>query len=323
MLRAVRIARECNFVIDHSTAALLASKSNLITHAPIERIKREFFSILGLPGAHDSLRELDHAGVLRHLVPEIDDMRHIRQPSPHRHTLYEHQIETVRYIDILRKEGYQQFKNFSIQIHENCSHMVEECITRYALLVFAGFIHDIGKLHTVDLRKNRTTFYGHEKVGSMVGRTIARRLGLGKTSQKIVEKLISSHMRILQLSLLQTITERAKVRLIRDCEEIFWELIVLAYADHLATGSFSDMTTATAEKIRGLCVALAEKRTSSTYAKESRPLLSGHDVQSILSLSEGPEVGKILSELYERERQGLCSTREEALTWLMTKKRSH
>lgn len=323
MLRAVRIARECAFTVDRSTAALIISKSSLILEASIERIKREFFLILGLPGAHDSLRELDHIGILRHLLPEIDDIRHIHQTFPHRHTLYEHQMKTVQYIDMMHREGYRQFGRYGTQIHESCSQMVEECINRYSLLVFAGFIHDIGKMHTMDTKQNRTTFYGHEKIGSMMGRSIAKRLGLGRTAQRIVEKLIGSHMRILQLSLLQTVTERAKVRLIRDCEEIFWELIALAYADYMATDLSREKRADAAEKIRNLVVTLAEIRSGSTYISKSRPLLSGHDIQSILSLPEGPEIGEILSELHERELQGLCSTREEALEWLLTKKRSH
>jgi len=322
MLRAVRIARECNFRIDSFTEDLMASKSSLITEAPVERIKREFFLILGLPGAHDSLRELDRSGILGRLLPEIEKMRHVRQSPPHRHTLYEHQMQTVYYIDMMRKEGYRQFESHSQQMYELCSCMIEENISRYALLVFAGFIHDIGKMHTMGTREGRVTFYGHERIGSEMGRTIARRCGLGRTAQKNIIKLISSHMRIFQLCLLKTITERAKVRLIRDCEEIFWELIVLACADHMAKEASGQEEAAMAERIQRLCLELAEKRSSSTYVNESRPLLSGHDIQRILALPEGPEIGEILSELYEREQQGLCSTREEALAWLMTKKRS-
>ncbi|MCX8044879.1 MAG: HD domain-containing protein [Desulfobacterota bacterium] len=316
ILRAVRLARECRFSLDEEVLKAMAAHAEYIMQPSIERIKRELFSIFACDDVVVSLKELYDTGVLGQLIPEINTCIGIQQSFPHRYDLFHHIMETVRSIDLMSHNEFREFGLFADILKVSCNTFIEEGVTRKALLVFAALLHDIGKPATARTIDDRITFYGHEKIGEKLCRKIAQRIGLGRTAQRIVGKLIGSHMRLLQLCLLDTITERAMVRLIRDCEDVFWELIILAYADALATGAQDSAYKEQVENIRLLALKLAQKRTEESYQRTAKPLLTGKDIINILGIPEGPMVGAILAELHEREQQGICSTREEALEWL-------
>jgi poly(A) polymerase len=50
-------------------------------------------------------------------------------------------------------------------------------------------------------------------------------------------------------------------------------------------------------------------------------LLSGDEIMEVLNLKPGEKVGKVMEKIREAERQGLISTKEEALK-LITENRS-
>jgi len=320
MLRGVRLARELSFSLDPSVFAAMTSHADRIAAASRERIKREFFLVLGAGNAYQSLQELHQTGLLEYIIPDIKEFYFVRQSPPHCDTLFHHQMKTVRHVDILRGEGYQRFGQYAATIRDYAARFVEEGVSRESLLVFTALLHDSGKVKTAQIKNDRITFYGHELHGSLINKRIARQIGLGHTAQKIIEKLTLSHMRLLQLCLLDKVTERAGIRLIRDCEDVFWELLILSCADSLATGREEEQT-GIQHTIMALALQLAQRRTSAAYVTHAQPLLTGHDIQQILGIPEGPEIGAILAELHKREQQGLCETRQDALLWLQSKKR--
>lgn len=320
MLRALRIARECGLTLDATVVDGMVRAAGLITKPARERIKREFFMVLGCSDAYGSLKLLADTGILDHILPEAAAFRGVIQSSPHRYDLFRHQMETVRHLDELIAEEFCSFEPYDANLRSFCGAQIEEGVNRRSLLILAGLLHDSGKSRTGKKAQGRITFHGHEREGEMINRAIARRIGLGKTAQRIVCGLTRSHMRILQLSLQKTVTQRAKIRLVRDCEDIFWELLPLAIADRSAAG---DEDNEAAAALQRLAVELAQLRCESSYSAQRSPLLTGDDVRRVLAISESPEVGRILKELHEREERGLCDTREEALQWLTEIKPQH
>ncbi len=53
-------------------------------------------------------------------------------------------------------------------------------------------------------------------------------------------------------------------------------------------------------------------------ALPTRPLLGGRDVMERLGLSPGPQVGEILDRVRRLQEEGTLSTREQALSYLMS-----
>lgn len=320
MLRAIRLARECAFTIDSATLQAINKKAHLIKRISRERIKRELFMILGLRNAYQSLLQLCQTGIISHLLPELDRFHTIQQSAPHEYNLFYHLLKTVEKIDNIASEDFAVLASHKTAVHEYLKESIEEGVTRRSLLVFAALLHDSGKYDTAKDENGRVTFYGHEKQGEHYNRIIAQRLGLGRNAQNIVGLITRQHMRLLQLSLQKTVTERAQIRIIKDINEVFWEAIIIALADVMATSSDPE-SLSLAEELRMLAMSLAVKRDPPVFAVHKKSLLNGSEVIKLLNIKEGPLVGKILAELHDQERKGLVNNRDDAIQWVRARKK--
>lgn len=321
ILRAIRFARELTFSIDTNTLQHMREKAHMLHRAARERIKREFFTILGLPDVALSLKQLTDCGILQRLLPELNYFADVAQSTPHEHNLLEHSLRTVEVLDGLPETCDFHVPNDVVPdqyLHE----IIEEGVTRRSLLMFAGLLHDSGKTVTGKETDGKIIFHGHECEGVRLNRIAAQRLGLGKRAQRIVETITAQHMRIVQLSLLPVPTERAKIRLIRDIDDVFWEILSLALADMTATGT-GEKHLLTVERVKALEHDLIDIKYAPAFEQHNMPLLTGRDIMDILHTSEGPEVGILLRELHEKEINGCLSTRDEAVQWLQKKKRQY
>ena len=122
-------------------------------------------------------------------------------------------------------------------------------------------------------------------------------------------------MRVLQLSMLEQPSQRAKLRLLRDCEDVAPEVVLLALADMMATSSDPAYLLGF-ETARALAAELFENTLAPPCELENYQLLTGKDIMDVLGIDAGPQVGRILQELHRAEWQGLIHSREEALSWL-------
>jgi hypothetical protein len=197
----------------------------------------------------------------------------------------------------------------------------EGIITRRALLVCAGFLHDSGKITTRTYEGKTIKFYGHEAAGAALNHEISRRMLLGKKARRILEMITRNHMRILQLATGCKITERAIIRLLRDIKEAPLEVVLLALADTYATSTDKGYKN-TQENVKQLVRLLLKRYSEPDHAMFAKALVTGNDIMQIMGIPEGRVVGKILREIHEGERTGLLNSRQEVITWLKKKKRS-
>jgi tRNA nucleotidyltransferase/poly(A) polymerase len=319
ILRGIRFAREFGFSIEMKTFELMKKKSMLIEQVSRERIIREFFSILDRPDLLKSIEELREAGIMNRLIPELEKMAFISQGPPHQYNLLEHSLKTVQYLR-QRLDGPEGLvEGYDNQIETYFKEQIQEGVTRRSLLMFAGLLHDSGKMETKRSVDGKVAFYGHEKQGALLNRTIAKRLGLGKQAQRMIGQVTENHMRLLQLSQLSKITMRAKLRLLKDCKATALETLLLAVSDSMATSTDNAFAEKT-EKVKYLVRELAEKIMSIPEEVHCAPILKGREVMDLLGITEGPEVGAILREAFDRERAGLFNSRQDALEWLKQKK---
>jgi len=311
ILRAVRFARQFDFSIDPATAARMKEKINLIDTVARERIKKELFVTLSFPGSAQTHRLLMESGIAGKLLPELASFASVTQSRPHQHGLLDHALKTAAYADELLR-GDALAKDVPAG-YFNAS--VEEGVNRRALLMFAALFHDSGKTAVRQEDGAKVSFHGHDREGARINRDMASRLGLGRAAQAIIAALTLHHMRLLQLSLLEKITDRAMVRFMRDTDGVFWEVIILAVADALAT-SEDTAYRESIQNIKSLAGTLIEKKLSMPDEVQAPPLLTGTEVMKLLSLPEGPDVGQLLVKLAEAETNGLINTKDEALAWL-------
>ena len=319
MLRAIRFARQLGYAIDFPTFSLCSEKHDLITSVSIERIKKELFTILHLSHPALSLQQLMQMGMLDLFLPQLSGWQHVGQCPPHEHNLLQHSMLTVERLSDIVDGSAALDEAIARRVRMYLDESLEEGVTRRALLVFAALLHDSGKpgsAHEVD---GKLHFHGHDQEGSRINKAIAERLGLGRRCRRAVELVTANHMRLLQLSLLEKPTERAKLRLLRDCEDVAVEVLLLAIADMMATSS-DPVYLPGCKHAQTLAADLIEKALDLPCGLEKEQLITGSDIMSELDIDAGPRVGQLLQELHQSERQGRINTRDEALAWLRTRK---
>jgi tRNA nucleotidyltransferase/poly(A) polymerase len=315
MLRAVRFARQLSCEIEPRTQESMRLNSALITRPARERIKRELFMILHGPAQEQSLRELLACGLLQRLLPDILLMSGVRQSAPHEHVLLEHCLLTVRFLEEVQRMQDTRFDGVRAKMNEYLHQSFEEGVTMAALLSFVALLHDIGKPACACDDNGRMRFYGHDTAGAAIIRRIARETGLGRKAQQVLGCLVENHMRILQMSQLENLSERAKLRFVRDCGTVAPGVCLLAIADSLATGSMPEFQDSS-QRVRDIARELCGRFFASQDMHETAPLLTGADVINALGRGPGPHVGRILRQAAQLERNGTLQNREAAVAWL-------
>lgn len=315
MLRAVRFARQLSCEIDAPTRESMYRNSALITLSAQERIKREFFMVLDLSLPELSLRELHASGLLDRLLPDLGILYDVDQNPPHEHQLFEHCLLSVGFLQDALQLLYESLEEPHQQFNDYMSQGFEEGVSMLSLLCFAALLHDIGKPACAVAEGGRIRFYGHGKAGAKLVRTIARDFGLGRKAQGVLSCIVENHMRILQMSQNTQLTERAKVRFIGDCGKAAAAVCLLAIADSFATGSSPEYQESS-KRVRDLASELCMLALVPNEDSITAPLLTGDDVITLLGLDAGPDVGNVLRQAAQMERDGVLRNREAALLWL-------
>jgi len=176
-----------------------------------------------------------------------------------------------------------------------------------ALAVMLGTLcHDLGKPTTTRFEDGRLRSRGHEEAGleptrSLLDRWNVHRL-LGYDLRGQVLALVGNHLKPGQLyDDRERVSDGAIRRLAGKCEPAL--LYRVARADCLGrTGDFAPVAMEWfLERVRQLDVG----------ERPPAPLLRGRDVVA-LGVAPGPEVGRLVREVYERQLDGLVTTVDEA-----------
>jgi tRNA nucleotidyltransferase/poly(A) polymerase len=318
LLRAVRFAQQCHCTIEPETERLISQAKARILSCSWERIRNEFFLILSQQNAVNALKLLDSMELLSILLPEIDGMRGVDQGSHHAYTLFEHALRTVECMEMILLDPERFFPRHGVVLQHFFAQAVEDAIPGRALAMFIALLHDIGKPSTCMKHDGEIHFYGHEGVGMEIACRIAARFKLGRKTETIMKKSIQHHMRPLQLQLLQRVTDRARYRLIRDLDGAILHILILALADAMATRD-EKVADPKSMAIYPVITDLFDFYYSDRPEKGEDALLSGKEIMEVLQLKPGKKVGAIIEEIKEAERQGLISTKEEALKFIAEK----
>lgn len=311
IIRVLRFAAKYGYRIDETTCNLMKDSALLIDTVAVERVKKEFFSVLNYNNQRSSIEKMIDIGLMECLLPEIIEFKNIKQGSRHQYDLFNHSLQTANMLERAENELFKQFDGNDNLINSNLDELVEEGVTRRSLLVFSALFHDSGKTQTAESKGDRITFIRHEKEGKDINRNLAKRMGLGKNAQNIVSELTKNHMRVLFLSFLEKLTVRAVKRFIFDTKYIFNEILILSVADAMATKDNADL-----DKIFKVIGEILNISKSLNDVNDIDPLLNGNDVMDIAGFNNTPMIGAILDELKALECSGQIETRDDAIKWL-------
>ncbi len=310
LLRAVRIAAATNFSMEDSTEELIKDKKALLIHSSWERIRDELFLILSAPLSSESIEKLDNLGLLAMVIPEVDSWKDFDQGEHHDHSLFYHALRSVGFVEAILSNFSHYFPDHTAFLTAHFREELESNITRHNLLKLTAFLHDSGKVETRSHDGERVRFFGHERVGEKINKTMAGKLKLGRKASRIITNLTRNHMRILNLSKSSNVSRRAKYRFFRDLDGDGLDCLMLSLADGLATKTHSgpQPTIPLVDVIEDVLKYYFEE----WLKTPGRPLLNGKEIMELLGIPSGREVGRLLSALEEAEAEEVISTREEA-----------
>lgn len=209
MLRAVRLAAELDFVIEHETMAAIAKNSGQLKRISVERITSEFLRTLSSPTPMQGIIFMEKLGLLEQFLPELRLGIGVEQGGAHLYDVYEHLLRTMQ---------AAADKNFSLKLR------------------LAALFHDIAKPQTrrAGGKHKQYTFFGHEVVGARMTKAILERLKLPREITDDVVNLVRWHMFFADP---EEITLAAVRRTIaRIGEEHIEELLNLRVCDRIGMG---------------------------------------------------------------------------------------
>jgi len=185
--------------------------------------------------------------------------------------------------------------------------------TRAALLKFTSLLHDIGKPPTQEVTPTgRVRFIGHEALGVDMVTKISERLRMSNRSIQIIGRVITDHMRPGNLSHAKELTKRAIYRFFRDTDKEGVEVLLLSYADGLATQgplTTPQLRARHKEVVLKMLASLYEE----THVSQPPKLIDGKDLMAALNLPPGPIIGDLLNTVREAQAEGKVKTRAQAL----------
>ncbi len=286
-LRAVQLAARFELAVDPPTAALCASMP--LRELPRERVFGEIEKLL-LQASRPSigLALLREWGQLEAVGPELLPLRETPQ-DPEWHPEGDVWTHTLQAVD-------------------EAAALVSDLDHARALAVMLGTLcHDLGKPATTKLEDGRIRSRGHEEAGLPPTASLLERWNVhtlaGFDVREQVLALVGNHLKPGQLyDDRERVSDGAIRRLARKCEPDL--LYRVARADCLGRrpGRFEPVAM---EWFRDKVRALAVER------QPPPPLLRGRDVLA-LGVPPGPEVGRIVRAVYERQLDGAVTTIEEA-----------
>lgn len=324
-LRAVRQAAELGFDLTPETESAVRRDGEGVARVSEERIRDELVRLFALGDSAPHLSKLDDLGLLTTVFPELEPLRGLAQPLPHRLDVFSHSLETVRMLEELL-DAMQGFSDspvaicetlapFTGRVQDHLARVLSDERPSLITLKLSALLHDTGKAtaSTVD-EKGRVRFLGHQKDGAQIAAEVLRRFRFSNAEVKLGDAIVRNHMRPLLLANQRSVSSKAIYRYFRDTGMAGIETLVHALADHLATyGScaaddqWTRLIVLTARMLGDYWDRQAERIDPPT-------LVGGYDLIHECGLQPGPHIGELLEIVREAQVADEVHSREEALS---------
>lgn len=262
MLRAVRFKAQLGFKIEERTAYAIKKYAVLVKKVSRERILDELNKIL-LSENPDAVRDLHELGILKFILPEIEEC--FNQPQRNKYHIYnvgEHIMHTVK-------------------------NTPEDLVLRWAAL-----LHDSGKPCCPSVDSNGIIhFYGHHKESRRIAVDVLYRYHMNSEAIRDIALLVENHDYRVEAN-----TAAVKRMMSKTGAELFEKLLILQKADNSAKnpGQIPDKL----QRIdKGLEICRKVVATKQPY-RVADLVLNGRDLMSI-GYRQGKEIGDALKVLLD------------------------
>lgn len=316
-VRGCRLAAQLGFTIEPATFAAIAPTNYITEKVSSERLREELMKLL-LNSSKPSigLLLLQQSGLLKLIIPELEEGIGVTQPEFHAEDVFTHNI--------------------------HAADVAEDSVKLAALL------HDVGKPRTMTKDEHGTHFYGHDMVGAKMVQEIMQRLKFSNNEIDRVVNLVRWHMFYYpsadwrrasssddknSVSFTPEYAEKVAAekgspyqggwtdgairRLIKNVggEDAIDDLMKLRIADATAN-PFSEFNP---QELDVLAERIADVRAKAMAIKLSDLDISGSDLMQELKIEAGPQLGKLLNYLLDQVVEDTALNKRETLLELAKK----
>jgi tRNA nucleotidyltransferase (CCA-adding enzyme) len=261
IVRAIRFATTLGFTIEPATLAAIRATAPLVVHLSGERIAAELEKILGAERPSVGLRLLAETGVLAAVSPDLAAQVGVAQAKVPGEDLWDH---TVRTVDAAASAGANP------------------------IVRWAAFVHDIGKPATAA----DGHFYRHESVGADLAAEALERLRVSNATRDRVVHLVRQHMFRYEPAWGDPAIRRFLGKVGPDAID---DLLALRAADNIGSG-----LAANVDDLDELRSRVAAELAAGPILDRSALAVDGSDLIEELGLAPGPQVGQVLTALFDR-----------------------
>ncbi|MEJ6555395.1 CCA tRNA nucleotidyltransferase [Microbacterium esteraromaticum] len=277
MLRAARFSAQLGFAVEDGTFAAIEQLRETLKIVSPERVQGELVRLMQTDDPVRGIRVLVETGLIDEFLPEVSALRLEVDEHHHHKDVYEHSLTVVRQaIDLEKKRNPGAAPDVPLRL--------------------AALLHDIGKPRTRKLEPGGgVTFHHHDVVGSRMARKRMQALRFDGDTTDAVAKLIELHLRFFGYAE-GAWTDSAVRRYVRDAGDLVERLHILVRADVTTRNRRKASRLASAyDDIERRIVELREQEELDSI----RPELDGNQIQQILGISPGREVGEAYRFLLE------------------------
>lgn len=249
-----------NWKIEGKTFEAIRNNAKNLKYISQERIKDELSKIILSDKPAEGIDMLRKTGLLRYIIPELEKGIGMKQNRHHIHTIYRHNLLSLKY-----------------------------CPSSKLEVRLAALFHDIAKPQTKRGEGFYATFYNHDHVGARVAEKILKRLRFSSEVVQKVKVLINNHMFYYNP---EEVGEASVRKLIKKVGlENMKDLIDLRVADRLGSG----VPKAKPYKLRHLEYLIDKVSKDPVSVKMLK--VNGNDLIKNLKINPGPKIGAILDVL--------------------------
>ena len=296
MMRCIRFATQLRFQIEDATFEALEHMADRIKIVSMERISVELNKIMLSPTPSLGYVDLQRAGLLQLILPEVAalDIVEQRNGRAHKNNFY-HSLEVL---DNIARTAAQNENSLWLR--------------------WAALLHDIGKTKTKRWDPAiGWTFHNHNYVGAKMVQQIFRRLKLPMGQEMhYVEKIVDLHMRP-QVIADDVVTDSAVRRLLNDAGDDIDDLMTLCEAD--ITSKNEGKKKLFLENFRMVREKLTDLK-EKDYKRLLQPVIDGNEIMEMFGLKPSREVGVLKQYLKDAVLDNRVENEREPLMQLLLQK---
>lgn len=246
--------------IEEKTLEAIKKHAGSISSVSWERIRDELSRIILSRNPAKGVELLQETGLLRHILPELEEGVGVGQNLHHVYTVWEHNLRAL-----------------------------ETCPSEKLEVRLAALLHDVAKPRTKRGNGYRSTFYNHDHVGARMTKDILTRLRYPKDIVEKAALLVDNHLFYYNVG---EVTEASVRRLVRRVGlENMDDLMAVRIGDRLGSG----VPKAKPYKLRHLEYMI--EKVSKDPVSVKMLAIHGNELLESLGMKPGPKIGAVLDVL--------------------------